>query len=140
MPQTPLSRAYRAAHYRVELPAGPVTLRVEQHSAALAAWLASLGTDCAALLTAHNPASRPQGETRNSDAQRQLVAVLRTRGHGLAFGHNLDPAGHWPPEDSVLAAGLTCADARALAAQFGQLAFLWCDAAATPRLVWTDAG
>ena len=55
---------------------------------------------------------------------------------GLEFrtGCNVDPHQRWPAEETVLVADLPLPQAHKLAVHFGQLAFLWCDASAVPRL------
>ena len=129
-----LTDAYRAALYQVELPDQRVELRVDVHSGSLQQWLERHSHHCAALLTAHNPNSQPCSATLNDEAQRNLQATIRSRGLTFQIGRNLDPLGHWPREDSLLVPDLTLEEARALAVQFGQRAFLWCDASGTPRL------
>ncbi|HXC58329.1 MAG TPA: DUF3293 domain-containing protein [Steroidobacteraceae bacterium] len=129
-----LTDAYRAAVYRVELPGENVELRVDVHSASLQRWLGRHEHHCAALLTAHNPESQPRDAALNDAAQRNLQAAIRMRGLTFQIGRNLDPQGHWPPEDSVLVPDLPLEEARALALQFHQRAFLWCDASGTPQL------
>lgn len=129
-----LTDAYRAALYQVELPDQRVELRVDVHSASLQQWLEQHGHHCAALLTAHNPDSQHRDATFNDEAQRHLQAAIRSRGLIFQIGRNLDPQARWPQEDSMLVPDLSLDEARALALQFGQRAFLWCDASGTPQL------
>lgn len=139
MHDTSLEAAYRAALYVVELPGGSVALRVDEPSPALRDWLRGQPGTCAALLTAHNPAGRQQDAQANDRAQAELLRILVARGHALAPGSNRDPAGLWPDERSVLAAGVPQAEALALARRFGQNALLWMAGDGIPRLVWTAA-
>lgn len=132
-----LLQAFRATHYLVDLREGRVTLRVDEHSPALAAWMRAHRVSCAALLTAFNPGAVAHEEAHNHASQQQLLLWVRQRGHPLAAGHNEDPLGAWPPEPGVLAANVSQEEARAIARRFGQLACLWIDADAIPRLLWT---
>jgi len=129
-----LTLAYRAALYQVQLPGQWLELQVDVPSAVLRQWLAQHGHRSAALLTAHNPGSQLSDASFNEAAQRELQAAIRSRGLAFHIGHNLDPKAEWPAEESVLVPDMTLDDAQRLALQFGQRAFLWCDASGTPRL------
>lgn len=133
-----LEAAFRSAHYRVATPAGELLLRVDERNEHLAALLREAGATQAALLTAFNPLGKRRGEQENRATQAVLVAGLAAAGHRLLQGRNADARGDWA-EDSVLVLGIDRAAARDCAACFGQAAFLWIDAAATPRLVGTAA-
>ena len=129
-----LLAAFRSTLYLVDLPSHRVQLRVDTPSEPLQHWLASQRHFCAALLTAHNPAAIHRDAATNQAAQQRLHALLHERGLAFCFGCNVDPQQRWPAEDSVLVADLPLPQAHKLAAHFGQLAFLWCDAAAVPKL------
>jgi hypothetical protein len=129
-----LTNAYRDALYQVDVAGGSLELRVDVPCESLRQWLAAHHHFCAALLTAHNPGSERRADSVNQEAQRQLQAAIRARGLRFLTGRNLDPRGQWPVEDSLLVPDLSLKEAQALAAQFGQRAFLWCDASGTPRL------
>lgn len=133
-----LAQAYRDAGYVVDAPDGPLVLRVGDHSAPLAALMRALRVDTAALITAHNPWSRPTDARDNAAAQARLEAELSAHGVAQLPAQNRDPQGTWPPEASVLALGLAPDTADALARHFGQNAWLRIDApAAVPTLVFT---
>ena len=129
-----LLAAFRSTLYLVDLPAQRVQLQVDAPSEPLRQWLRSQGHFCAALLTAHNPAARRRDAAANQAAQLRLHDLLRERGLAFHIGCNVDPQQRWPAEDSVLVADLPLPQAHRLAAHFGQLAFLWCDASAVPKL------
>jgi hypothetical protein len=135
-----LITAYCTALYQVDLPDNQLELRVDAHCEALQRWLSTHGHICAALLTAHNPGSQPRGDAWNNAAQHQLHEEIRARGLRFFTGRNLDPHNKWPPEESVLVPDLPLDEAHALARQFGQRAFLWCEDSGTPRLIQTQAG
>jgi hypothetical protein len=132
-----LTIAYRAALYQVDLPDTRLELGVDAHCEALQRWLSMHGHACAAVLTAHNPHSERRSDAQNDAAQRQLQDAIRTRGLRFFPGCNLDPQDKWPPEESLLVPDLPLDEAHALARQFGQRAFLWCDDSGTPRLIQT---
>jgi hypothetical protein len=131
-----LRTAYLAALYRFgPLPdTGPIELRVGQRNEALQAWLQGGKHHCATVLTAFNPGSERCSDERNAAAQHQLRDEAASRALCFIEGRNLDPAGHWPPEDSLLIAGLSLVDSHDMAHRFGQLAFLWSDTSAVPQL------
>lgn len=131
--------AYRAARYCVEAPE-PFELAVDQCSETLLRLLRDTGAACAALLTAFNPGSAPRTATENETAQRSLQETLDSSGWRTIPACNEDPYHQWPTEVSTLALGLPLEDARRIAAQYGQLAFLWSDATGCPRLIETSAG
>lgn len=138
-----LLAAYRATHYVVHAPDAELSLRIDQPDARLAALLRAAHVDSAALITAWNPRSELVDPQRNRALQSQLVRELVAAGfrciparHVAAVEHG---GGKWH-EDSVLVPGITSEGARAVAARHGQLAFVWIDAQATPRLVFTAAG
>jgi hypothetical protein len=140
-PDDRLLIAYRTTRYRVSAPGRDLLLTVDRHDAELAKLLREAWTDSAALITAWNPRSRRQEDTRNRALQAQLVRELEADGHPCLPGRNEAPIGDaidWT-EDSVLALGITLEKARAVAARYGQYAFLWIDKSATPRLVLTAA-
>jgi hypothetical protein len=129
-----LLSAFRSTLYLVDLPARRVQLQVDVRSEPLLQWLQSRGHFCAALLTAHNPAAQRRDADANRAAQHRLHELLRERRLEFHEGCNVDPRQRWPAEPSVLVANLPLPQAHKLAVHFGQLAFLWCDAAAVPRL------
>ncbi|MEO8308546.1 MAG: DUF3293 domain-containing protein [Pseudomonadota bacterium] len=131
-----LRDAFRNTRYQLYLPAGTVALAVDQYCAALGEWMRANSCTCAAWMTAFNPASQLCETTANTAAQQQLESRLATA-YTLAQGTAIDPSGHWPPEPSVLVAGMSCAVAMRITRELGQLAFLWCDADAIPRLLET---
>jgi len=129
-----LLSAFRSTLYLVDLPAQRVQLQVDVPSEPLLRWMQARSHFCAAVLTAHNPAAQRRDALANQRAHHHLVELLRERGLESHSGCNVDPRQRWPAEDSLLVADLPLPQAHRLAVHFGQLAFLWCDASATPRL------
>lgn len=128
-----LNQAYRQAVYRV-LDDPPFDLRVDCFSARLAAWQCRAGVESSALLTACNPGSQRLSEECNQQRQQALIESLE----GRIFLHteSIDPAGLWPVEQGVLVAGVAPDDARRLAGQWEQLAWLQIGPTATPGLLY----
>ena len=130
-----LHDAFRNTRYELHLATGIACLGVDQHCAKLDEWLRANDCSCAAWLTAFNPGGLLRADSLNAAAQQQLESRLMNGGYQLCRGTAVDPSGNWPPEPSVLVAGMSSDAALALAREFGQVAFLWCAADATPRLV-----
>lgn len=132
--------AYRATCYRVAAPGREITLRIDQHDEQLAKLLREAGVHRAALLTAYNPHGRPRPLPQNEAAQQALETELGNAGHPCLAARN-EPLAEadqatWT-ERSVLALDVELQAAHAIAARHGQLAFLWIDQGATPRLIAT---
>jgi hypothetical protein len=89
------------------------------------------------VLTAFNPGSVLQDASSNLHAQSGLASELRALGLDCLPGRHEDPDCRWPAEAGLLALGLDRDAANTIAARYGQLAFLWSDASAIPRLVET---
>lgn len=139
-----LCAAYRATTYRVDVCGGSFDLRIDEPHAAMAQWLRNAGKTSAAVITAWNPHSRPTAPPVNARRQRQLQRVLHAQGLEWLPACNLAPIDGATPsswnEDSLLVPGIDVESARTIAARFGQVAFVWFDQHATPRLVFTAAG
>lgn len=139
-----LAQLYRRTTYRVWAPGRELQLRVGRQDAGLAKLLREAWVEGAALLTAWNPGSRQCSRAGNESAQQRLIEELAQAGHPCLRARNEPDAARGTGEDwteeSVLALDLTLPAARALALRYGQLAFLWIDARATPQLVMAAAG
>lgn len=131
-----LDALYRATDYCVEDSRLRCVLTVDRPCAALAAWLADQGHDCAAFITACNPYSQVLPDAVN--AQRMLdlgrsveslgLAALAAAGRSRVDGYR---------EPSLLVPGLGLEAAQALMRAFEQNAFVWCGRDARPYLYWT---
>lgn len=133
-----LEAAYRATTYRVYLPGGPADLRIDQASERLRTWLADEGCSCFAVITAGNPGSQPLDAAANAERQAQLECeLLEGNYEPYAAEHIADDAA-WPVEESCFVPDLECADACALAADFGQNAVLCGGSDGVPRLIWIE--
>lgn len=132
-----LRTAYLRAVYSFGEGPSRLELRPGRPCEPLRHWMQDNGLRCVAVLTAFNPGSRSCDSAFNSQAQRALRARISSGGLPYREGCNLDPTGAWPPEDSLLVGNLSLQQARELAREFGQLAFLWSDEGAVPRLIDT---
>lgn len=134
-----LRAAYCATNYRYTSAEGELLLIVGRANPALAALLRNRGVHCAAVLTAFNPGSVQQEPDWNLAAQSALQRELQAMGLECIPGLHEDPTGNWPAEAGLLVPGMGRIEAHAMAARYGQLAFLWCDASAVPQLIETTA-
>jgi len=133
-----LEKAYRATGYRVFLPGGVVELRVDEASDGLRRWLAEVGDDGWAILTAHNPGGGRLSAEVNAERQSELECRLLEKGCDPYAGENIADDDTWPVEETCLVSGLPLPDCLALAATFGQNAIVCGGADAVPRLIWLD--
>ena len=135
-----LLHSYREAIYRVRGPGGDIDLRIDHHSAALAALMAAHSAGTAAFVTACNPYSEIRPPAWNAQADRRLRAAvrtleLRTLGLRTLTGVGLDEGGRWPGEQSLLVLGISRAQALSLGRRFRQHAVVWVEDDARPTLL-----
>ncbi|MDF3832712.1 DUF3293 domain-containing protein [Cupriavidus basilensis] len=129
-------QAYLETHYHVHGDA-PVTLKVGEPNALLAALHADAGVQCSAFITAWNPFSQPAGEDASVNARRQQALARELAQAGLRFieGIGQHPSNQWPGEASFLVLGLTLDAAKALGTRHEQNAIIWSGADAVPQLI-----
>ncbi len=133
-----LIQAFLETHYRVhqdspDVP--PLTLRVSQASAGLAALHRSHSVDCSAFLTAYNPFAKKVDEEVNLKRQEDLKQELSSRSLIFLSGEGQHPANGWPAEPSVLVLGLSLEAAKAMGRKYEQAAIVWSGPTAVPELV-----
>ncbi len=129
-----LIQAFHQPHYRVH-GAEPFTLRVDEHSAALAASHKRVRTGCSAYVTACNPFSEYVGAASNAKRHADLALELNSRGLVPIEGIGQHPSNQWPGEASYLVFGLKRETAQTLGRALRQIAIVWSDADAVPRLI-----
>lgn len=127
-------RAYRETEYRVHGEA-PLTLKVDQRSAPLAALHARLHVASSAFITAANPFSQPCDASHNDARQQALADELAQLGFSAIPGIGQHPDNGWPGEPSFLVLGISLDTASALGTKYGQNAIVWSGADAVPRLI-----
>ncbi|MBS1198730.1 MAG: hypothetical protein H6R18_2515 [Proteobacteria bacterium] len=133
-----LEVSYRATTYRVFLPGGEVELRIGEANVALARWLAGEGASTWAILTAHNPASKPLTVTENAELQSQLECALLEQDCMTFSGENAADDEVWPNEESCFVPDINIKNSMALARRFGQNAYVFGEGDGLPRLVWVE--
>jgi hypothetical protein len=141
-PDTALSpeliQAFLETHYRVhqDVPdAPPLTLRVGQASAALAALHRTHGVDCSAFLTAYNPFAQQVDYASNLERQEALKQEVSRRSLVFLRGEGQHPTNGWPAEPSVLVLGLSLEAAKVMGRKYVQAAIVWIGPTALPELV-----
>ena len=135
---TELIQAFLETHYRVhqhEPDVPPLTLRVGQASAGLAALHRSHGVDCSAFLTAYNPFAQKVDEEVNLKRQEDLTQELSSRSLTFLPGKGQHPTNGWPAEPSVLVLGLSLEAAKIMGRKYEQAAIVWIGSTAVPELV-----
>jgi len=136
-----LIKAYRQAHYIVDLPVNNFDhfdhidhikharhikpIQIGQHNSGLAKLMADVDVTTAAYLTAFNPYSEQLSLVDNEAAQQKLISDLTTLNVSVMHGEGRDAHGKWPAEPSLLALGISLQDAEVLADRYGQNAFVW---------------
>jgi hypothetical protein len=93
-----LIRAYEAAHYWVDFPAGRIVLKIGQPIAGVDGLAGRIRL---AIVTACNPFSEVLGDAEN--AERQAVLIKAVSAAGLEWFHSagVDAQEKWTPEPSV---------------------------------------
>ncbi len=127
-------RAYLETNYVVRGEPS-VILRVGNACPELAAIHRSHHVDCSAFLTAFNPFSQPLDEQENDRRHEVLIQELKLRSLPVLEGYGSHPDNGWPPEASVLVAGLSLEASKSLGARLEQNAIVWSAADAVPQLI-----
>lgn len=135
-PRASLEPVYLAAHYIVELPEGPVTLRPETPAPAFATRLNNEGCTSATLLTAFNPGSRPLSDHANTERAEQLERRVAQSGLRAWPTTHRDPEGQWPDEHGLCILDLPAEQLDAWLTEFAQNAAVVVHPPAPPRLAW----
>ncbi|CAG2147778.1 DUF3293 domain-containing protein [Cupriavidus numazuensis] len=127
-------RAYRETEYRVHGDA-PLTLKIDEPNAPLAALHERLHVASSAFITAANPLSQPCDPSLNDARQQALADELVQLGFTAIPGVGQHPDNGWPGEPSFLVPGISLEAVRMLGAKYGQNAIVWSGADAVPRLI-----
>ena len=133
-----LIQAFLETHYRVhqdgpDVP--PLTLRVGQTSAGLAALHRTHSVDCSAFLTAYNPFAKKVDEASNLKRQEDLKEELSSRSLVFLPGEGQHPTNGWPAESSALVLGLSLEAAKVMGRKYEQAAIVWSGPTGVPELV-----
>src|SRR5262249_11528972 len=131
-----LNAAYEATQYWIDEVAMPFYVYCGQRCTRIDGLLDAHGVTEWAFVTAANPGSRRLSDEENARRNEALRERLRGRAVKLDAGRGVGTVGDWPAEPSFLALGLGEAEARAVAAEFGQNAILAGRRGEAARLVW----
>ena len=129
-----LIQAYRETHYRVE-GVEPFTLKVDQVSSEVLRALAKRGLKSCAFVTAWNPYSIALKEEENTILERKLNLHLNAQGLNHTPGEGVHPSNGWPGERSSLVWGVSETNAREIAEEFQQNAFIRVGEDGIPELI-----
>jgi hypothetical protein len=120
-----LLQSYLRAVYRVETVPAAIFLTIGETAPELDRWLAAVGQNGFAFLSAANPGSQALTEDENRRRHARLVASVAASGRPALAGESYDgSSGGWR-EASLLVAGIDRSSAIALAREFGQVALLY---------------
>ena len=128
-----LVQAYRETDYIVHAQPGFV-LRIDTHSAALAAHYTQHGIAQGCVITAWNPQSQPLTQAENQARQTLLEQQLQHAGWHWIRAVAAHPHNGWPAEIGCFVEGMDAASADLWGRQHAQNAVVWCGADATPSL------
>lgn len=128
--------AYLSTRYRFAFEGRDHEFRIGRASADLARVHDAFGAACSAFITAWNPGSRPLDEGENERRNASLEEDLRAGGYTPLPARGVAEQEGWC-EPSFLVPGMDEAAARALAARYGQVAFVVAGVDAVSRLVIT---
>lgn len=137
MSQVPVN-AFMQAEYHVQDDHNQLILRVGRYSKALQEIHFRFGASSSAFITACNPRSVIQSLQQNENATQLLRQELLATGYRSLPATGRDPTLHWPDEPGFLIIDITCKQAIELAARYQQLAILFVDSHAIPKLEFTD--
>jgi len=129
-----LRAAHRGASYHATTPKA-MPLKVDVHSTDLVQLMRKRFAQTAALITAHNPASKKQTPAKNKKANAALQGRIEALGLGWLPGHRKAFKDGDPVEDGFLVFGITGGQLEALMVEFDQEVALWCPSTGTPVLM-----
>ena len=127
--------AYRATDYRLGEGADAISLRIDEHSEALALLFARAGYTRGLFITAFNPHGQAQSEEANEAAHLRLDKELRRLYAIVIDGAGADPGGEWPPEKSFFALGVDLESSKIIGKRYKQDAIVWAGKDAIPKLI-----
>jgi hypothetical protein len=93
-----LIRAYEAANYWVDFPAGRIVLKIGQPFASIDGFD---GRSRLAIVTACNPFSEFLGDAENAERQALLIEAVEAAGLEWFHAAGVDPEEEWTPEPSL---------------------------------------
>lgn len=130
-----LLSAYENTNYIVTSPGYETSIHVGELNNDVVLWLKDINANCAAFLTAYNPDSNALSDNENKQRHEELISKLKSTGiHFLdGYGKGLDT--QWPAETSLLIGGSSRHEFDALAASYGQAAYVYIDTLGNVELI-----
>jgi hypothetical protein len=132
-PPDRLLEAFNTSVYRAFDPPSRFTLRIGEPNEGFAKWLAALGAEQAALITAENPFGQRQADEESDTASGQLVLHAMNLGVPLFPGECASEDGQWR-ESARLLVGIDERQADDIARKFSQAAWVLVDRHGVARL------
>lgn len=129
-----LRASYEQTTYFVDLPSGRLAIRIGQDHPELDRFLRARHAANWCFLTAWNPMSQKLAPEQNARRQLELEQMVKQAGWPAWPGEGIGDAGDWPPEPSLLIAGIALSAARTLARRFRQAAFVFAELDQPARL------
>jgi hypothetical protein len=123
--QSGLVLAYRATDYVAYSDSRVFLIRIGHHSLVVDGLLARMKAKSGAFITAWNPFSKSLSAGGNAYWDRELKDYLRARGFAYFAGEGRGTTGEWPPESSILAFGMSRAQAASIGRRFRQNAIVY---------------
>jgi Protein of unknown function (DUF3293) len=123
--QSGLVSAYRATDYVAHGNGWAVVIRIGHHSLVADRLLARMQARSGAFITAWNPFSKELSSQANEHWGRDLKRYLSVRGFAFAEGDGRGRTEDWPPEPSILAFGISRAEASAIGRRYRQNAVVY---------------
>ena len=129
-----------AAYFNTDylIPELGLCLSINESNRKLQNYLIKQGFNSFAFITAWNPNSELQSLTTNQAANQKLKLHLRAKGFSFFDGLGQGRDGNWPAEESFLVMDIDLAEAFQVAVAFRQMAFLWGNGQAIPRLYFSN--
>ena len=90
-----------------------------------------------AYITAENPRSRPLSPSENTERTARLIQQVEHAGFEYWRGEGRGTDGDWPPEQSLLIFDIPNEEARRLAVEFDQNAYVYSNAGGQITIEWT---
>ncbi len=127
--------AYRNTRYDIHAGNTTVSLRIGKPDIAMAALHRQYGVYCSVFITAWNPLGKSVSDDINERANIGLIQQLDAEGIAFLEGAGIGTDTHWPPEQSLLALGISKERATELCKRYDQNAAVFIGPDCIPVLI-----
>jgi hypothetical protein len=117
--------AYRATDYVAYSDGRVFLIRIGHHSLVIDGLFTRMKAGSGVFITAWNPFGRSLSAGANAHWDRELKGYLSARGFAYFVGEGRGRTGEWPPESSILALGMSRAQAASIGRRFRQNAIVY---------------